>query len=258
MTLSPQLPTKRGQTNKATAPRTVRFRIECSPLHKCPVIGPIDGYQRQGGKKRTRCHLPGRIAALSLRPHACQTPNPRSSCWPGPEQAIRVPSNHFSPRNAGPLRRWTHGRLPRWARDVSDTPDLVQDVLLQTFKRLEHFQPQSEVALQAYLRQAVMNRVRDELRRHRRRPGTVELDSRDTSTKRRRRSKQPSDKRRWSDMTKRCCACRNRSGRDRGADRAGNTLYEESAELLGKPTPNRPQSRAAGPVRLAEEMKHGR
>ena len=33
-----------------------------------------------------------------------------------------------------PLRRWATGRLPRWARDVSDTQDLVQDTLLQTFK----------------------------------------------------------------------------------------------------------------------------
>ena len=67
-------------------------------------------------------------------------------------------------RYAAPLRRWAHGRLPRWARDVADTPDLVQDVLLQTFKRLEHFDPRTEDALQAYLRQSLMNRVRDELR----------------------------------------------------------------------------------------------
>src|ERR1041385_5515770 len=79
-------------------------------------------------------------------------------------------------RYGAPLRRWAHGRLPRWARDVADTHDLVQDVLLQTFKRLEGFDPKGEEALQAYLRQALMNRVRDELRRHRRRPGTLELD----------------------------------------------------------------------------------
>lgn len=27
------------------------------------------------------------------------------------------------------LRKWASGRLPRWARDLIDTPDLVQDVL---------------------------------------------------------------------------------------------------------------------------------
>src|SRR4051794_32919309 len=81
-------------------------------------------------------------------------------------------------RYGSPLRRWAHGRLPQWARDVADTHDLVQDVLLQTFTRLENFDPKSEDALRAYLRQALMNRVRDELRKHRRRPGSVELDSR--------------------------------------------------------------------------------
>src|SRR5689334_2955958 len=75
------------------------------------------------------------------------------------------------------LRRKTHGWLPQWARDVADTGDLVQDVLLQTLKRLDTFDPRTENALERYLHQAVMNRVRDELRRHGRRPGTVELDS---------------------------------------------------------------------------------
>src|SRR6202795_2579713 len=81
-------------------------------------------------------------------------------------------------RYGSPLRRWAHGRLPCWARDVADTHDLVQDVLLQTFTRLENFDPRSEDALQAYLRQALINRVRDELRKHRRWPGSVELDLR--------------------------------------------------------------------------------
>jgi DNA-directed RNA polymerase specialized sigma24 family protein len=42
-------------------------------------------------------------------------------------------------RHFGPLRRFVSGRLPRWARDLSDTDDLVQDVLLRTFKRIEDF-----------------------------------------------------------------------------------------------------------------------
>src|SRR6516164_3024317 len=76
-----------------------------------------------------------------------------------------------------PLRRWASGRLPRWARDMSDTQDLVQDTLLQTFKRIESFEPRNEGALQAYLRQAVMNRIRDEIRRRQRRPESSALDS---------------------------------------------------------------------------------
>lgn len=76
-----------------------------------------------------------------------------------------------------PLRRWASGRLPRWARDMADTQDLVQETLLQTFKRIESFEPRSEGALQAYLRQAVMNRIRDEIRRRQRRPEALALDS---------------------------------------------------------------------------------
>lgn len=74
-----------------------------------------------------------------------------------------------------PLRRWARGRLPRWARDLADTQDLIQETVLQALKHLQHFQPQHEGALQAYLRQAVMNRIRDEIRRAHRRPLSTEL-----------------------------------------------------------------------------------
>ena len=57
------------------------------------------------------------------------------------------------------LRRWARGRLPYWARDGVDTSDLVQDTLLQTFKRIAKFEPQRDGALRAYLRLAVDNRT---------------------------------------------------------------------------------------------------
>src|SRR5438034_8500227 len=79
-------------------------------------------------------------------------------------------------RHLRPLQRWASGRLPKWARDVTDTDDLVQDTLLQTFKRIEAFDPRHVGALQAYLRQAVLNRIRDELRRKARRPDRTGLD----------------------------------------------------------------------------------
>src|SRR6476659_1661901 len=85
--------------------------------------------------------------------------------------------NTLMARHLPRLRRWASGRLPRWARDVADTQDLVQETLLQTFKRIERFEPRGEGALQAYLRQGVLNRIRDELRRAGRRPGVAELDS---------------------------------------------------------------------------------
>jgi RNA polymerase sigma-70 factor (ECF subfamily) len=79
-------------------------------------------------------------------------------------------------RHLRPLQRWASGRLPRWARDLTDTDDLVQEALLQTFKKIEDFEPRRVGSLQAYLRQAVLNRLRDELRRKARRPETSDLD----------------------------------------------------------------------------------
>lgn len=75
-----------------------------------------------------------------------------------------------------PLRRWARGRLPRYARDMADTQDLVQETLLQTFKNIEGFEAARAGALQGYLRQALMNRIRDELRRFGRRGASAVLD----------------------------------------------------------------------------------
>jgi RNA polymerase sigma factor (sigma-70 family) len=68
------------------------------------------------------------------------------------------------------LTTWARGRLPRWARSVSDTADVVQEALLQTFKRIDRFDDRGRGALQAYLRRAVDNRICDEMRRVARRP----------------------------------------------------------------------------------------
>ena len=73
------------------------------------------------------------------------------------------------------LQRWAHGRLPAHLRDLADTQDLVQESLIQTFTRLEHFEYRGEGALHAYLRQVLLNRIRGELRRAGRRPATIEL-----------------------------------------------------------------------------------
>jgi RNA polymerase sigma-70 factor (ECF subfamily) len=75
-----------------------------------------------------------------------------------------------------PLRRWARGRLPVWARDMSDTQDLVQDAILKTLRHLHTFEPAGPGALHGYLRQAVMNRIRDELRRADRHPVPGEID----------------------------------------------------------------------------------
>lgn len=68
------------------------------------------------------------------------------------------------------LRRWAHGRLPQAARGMNDTADIVQDTIISAMRRLEAFESRHQGALQAYLRQAVMNRIRDLIRQHKRRP----------------------------------------------------------------------------------------
>jgi len=161
-------------------------------------------------------------------------------------------------RYAAPLRRWAHGRLPRWARDIADTPDLVQGVLVQTFKRLEHFDPRTEDALQAYLRQSLMNRVRDELRRHRRRPGSVELDSRHVDE-----APSPLEEAIGGEAIERYQAALMKlpeSDRDAIVGRLELGLsYDELGELLGKPSPDAARKAAQRAlVRLVDEMKHGR
>ena len=75
------------------------------------------------------------------------------------------------------LRRWAAGRLPVWARDLADTQDLVQETVVQAFRHIERFEIRGEGALQAYLRQALLNRIRSEIRRVSRRPNTGELDT---------------------------------------------------------------------------------
>ena len=74
------------------------------------------------------------------------------------------------------LRRWARGRLPHWARGVADTSDVVQDALHRTVTRLGGFEPRGDGALRAYLRSAVENRIRDEMRRAVRRPAMDVLD----------------------------------------------------------------------------------
>ena len=85
-------------------------------------------------------------------------------------------------RHAPWLRRVARGRLPRFARAIVDTSDLVQDVLHQMFTRLNRFESRHEGAFRAYLRRAVENRIRDEMRRAVRWPETVEVDERIRST----------------------------------------------------------------------------
>ena len=75
------------------------------------------------------------------------------------------------------LRRWAHGRLPASARDLSDTDDLVQVTLIRALNHIEEFEARHTGSFLAYLRQILLNQIRDELRRQQRRPGGTELDT---------------------------------------------------------------------------------
>jgi RNA polymerase sigma-70 factor (ECF subfamily) len=155
------------------------------------------------------------------------------------------------------LRRWAHGRLPRWARDIADTTDLVQDTILQTLKQLDRFEYRGDGALQAYLRQAVMNRIRNELRKVAVRGASLTLDSRvqDEATS-------PFEAAVAQEMLDEYDAALQRlkpEEREAVISRVEFDLsYAELAEVLGKPSPDAARMAVVRAlVRLAEEMNRG-
>ena len=74
------------------------------------------------------------------------------------------------------LRRWAHGRLPRHARDIADTDDLVQVTLLRALSHLEEFEASQSGSFLAYLRQILLNEVRAELRKRQRHGEKIDID----------------------------------------------------------------------------------
>jgi RNA polymerase sigma-70 factor (ECF subfamily) len=159
-------------------------------------------------------------------------------------------------RYAGPLRRWASGRLPRWARDAADTQDLVQDTLLHTFKNIGNFELRREGALQAYLRQALMNRIRDALRRYGRRGTPDALESGIAAE-----APSPVEEAIGRELAERYERALGRlAPQDREAIVARVELactYEELAVALGKPSADAARKAAQQAlVRLAAAMKH--
>ncbi len=156
------------------------------------------------------------------------------------------------------LLRWAHGRLPRYARGAVDTHDLVQETLAQVVQRLHAFEPRHEGAFQAYLRQALLNRVRDEIRRAQRRGVADPLD-----TSKRSPDPSPLEHAIGQEALERYEAA---LARLRPDDREAIVVriemglpYTEVAEALGKPSiaaAHMAVSRAL--VRLAQEMSHDR
>ena len=158
-------------------------------------------------------------------------------------------------RHVSPLRRYISGRLPRWARDLADTDDLVQDTLLRTFSRMDAFEVRGAGALQAYLRQAVMNRLRDELRRKGRAPAFVDVHELDVAG-----AGSPLEEAIGAEAAARYVAALARLEPEEREAIIGRVemdySYADLADVLGKPTADaaRKATRRAL-LRLAEEMK---
>lgn len=157
-----------------------------------------------------------------------------------------------------PLQRWASGRLPGWARSAADTHDLVQDTLLNTFRRIGTFEPRREGAFQAYLRQAVMNRILDELRRTKARPVTATFDELDHQ-----HGGSPLDDAIGLETFERYEAALARLKPEEREAIIGRVelsqSYQELAASLDSPSADAARKTVARAlVRLAEEMKHER
>jgi RNA polymerase sigma-70 factor (ECF subfamily) len=168
----------------------------------------------------------------------------------GDAPALEELCTRYLPR----LQRWAHGRLPTWARGALDTHDLAQDTLAHVVRRLTEFEPHHDGAFQAYLRQALMNRVRDEIRKAHRRPAGDPLDTAHPSP-----SPSPLEEAIGQEAMDRYeTALQRLKPGDREAIIVRIEMglsYADAAEALGKPSPaaaHMTVSRAL--VRLAEEM----
>lgn len=165
--------------------------------------------------------------------------------------------NRLFARFLPPLRRWASGRLPRWTRDLMDTDDLVQETVLRSVRRIDAFESRHEGALQAYLRQAVVNRIRDEVRRTKRSPIAAELDENKSDGQ-----ASPLDEAIGRQAVERYEAALERlRPEEREAVVARIEMdgsYQQVAQALGKPSADAARmavSRAL--LRLAEEMNRG-
>ena len=166
--------------------------------------------------------------------------------------------NRLCERYLPPLRRWASRRLPPWARGLLDTDDLVQETLLGTVQHVQAFEPRRDGAFHAYLRQALQNRIRNEMRNALRRPRSEEFDGHEEDP-----APSPLEETVGREALERYEAALARlREEDREAVVARVELdlsYAEMAEALGKPSPDAARvavGRAL--VRLAQEMRSER
>ena len=170
----------------------------------------------------------------------------------GDRDALDLLIARYLPR----LQRWAHGRLPGWARDLAETQDLVQETVFRAFTHVERFEIRGEGALQAYLRQALINRIREEIRRAGRRPEGSALETQTADA-----GPSPLEEAIGQEAVERYESALSRlRPEDRqaiiGRIELGLT-NEELADALGKPTPNAARMAVERALlRLAKEMRH--
>jgi RNA polymerase sigma factor (sigma-70 family) len=156
------------------------------------------------------------------------------------------------------LRRWARGRVPAGARHLLQTDDLVQDAAHGVLRHLDTFQSRHPGALLAYLREAVLNRIRTEVRRMATRPTAVDLDEDVTDG-----GPSPLELAMGRDDLAHyeAALARLRPLYQEAiiARIEMQSSYEEIAQALGKPNANAARSLVVRALyKLYEEMRHGR
>jgi RNA polymerase sigma factor (sigma-70 family) len=152
------------------------------------------------------------------------------------------------------LRRWSHGRLPDYARQLADTDDLVQITLVRALNHMGTFDPSREGAFLLYLRRILLNALRDEIRRARRSRIVGEPDT--DLPDHRRSGLEEVIGREVLDRYESALATLTEEQREAVVLRIEfNFTHEQVAEAIGKPTANAARmlvSRAL--LRVAESM----
>lgn len=156
-----------------------------------------------------------------------------------------------------PLRRWAHGRLPAPLRGGQETMDLVQNAFKATLERLDSFEVRHQGALQAYLRTAVLNQIRDLARQQQRRPQLTELPETIAN-----HDPSPLELAIGAENLRRYEAAVERLPQADQEAIIGRIelqyTYDELAVVLGKPTPDAARMAVTRALkRLAEELRRG-
>lgn len=85
------------------------------------------------------------------------------------KQGDRAAAQTLIERAIPAVKRWARGRVPRHVRAEANTEDVLQDAVVNTLRLVSVAKLRSVSGLQFYLRRSVVNRIRDLIRRTRRR-----------------------------------------------------------------------------------------